>query len=232
MHTVTLARQAFDDWLNAVAHDNATTMLARSQGVAAAFGWSQLVTDQTIRSEGGTTTGQTGSERLRPIRFSAATLTFAGEADLRESVTAHGTHFTSVDRITGPIRLTLTDGQWKVVDVGLDGKPITYYPESVTQTVRGARLTIAFILTTVGGTSALVGLTGSTGGQALYLTRLSLTLATGQTETGQVFLAHGTSTGTFAFPRVDGRPTRLIANFHDAHGAAVDFTFRLVGRAS
>jgi hypothetical protein len=228
--TATAARQAFDTWLGAVAHNDATTMLARSLDAAAAFGSLQLVSDQTIHAEGGTTSRQMVRNDLSATKVTATSVMFSGEADLRETISGQGTHASTLSRLTA-VQVVNIRGSWQVQDFLLDGQPMTYYPESATETVRNVHLTIAFVLTSTQGTDALVSLSGSTN-STLYLDQLTLTTSSRQSHSGKAYFTHETTTGIFTFDRATGSPTRLVANFHEKDGTPVNFTINLTGNAT
>jgi hypothetical protein len=207
-------------------------MLDRSVGAAAALGTVQLLTGQISRGNGATVDVRVVRKQVRPSGISAGTVTFEGVIEYRVVVTSGGKHISTLDRISGPIEIVKSPTGWQVSDVSFAGAPMRYYYEAITRTVRGARLTVAFVLSTAEGTSVPVGLHSPESGETLYLQRLSLVLPSGRSVAGRALFAHGMGAGLLAFPRIDQRPVRLIADFRRSDGTDVDFSVPLPGAAS
>jgi hypothetical protein len=226
------ARSAFDQWLRALVGDDAKTLLDRSVGAAAALGALQMVTNQIIEAEGEATTARLIAERLSPSRVTSNSVTFAGTVEYREVTSRSQRHFSTLDRISGPVELVQDANGWRVSDFSFAAAPMRYYAEGIMRAVQGAHLTIAYVLETGAGTSVLVGFSGSASGERLYLHRLTLVLASGRSVEGRAFFAHGMATGILGFPRSGVPPVRLILGFRRSDGSAVDFSVPLRSRPS
>jgi hypothetical protein len=207
-------------------------MLARSDGAAAALGAVQVTADDIVAGSGRTVAAEVSAEALTPISASASAVSFAGEVDVRRSVSGPKGSVPTSDRLTAPIEVVRQGQAWKVKSLSFDGAALEYYPEGVEQTVQGIHLSLAFLLSNATSTNAVVSIYAEAPNLTVNLERVSLATASNTTHAGRAFFAHGVRAGLLGFPRVADRPARLDATFRESNGSTVSFSLALAGQPS